>query len=143
MPTMADVFEPKKRSEIMRAVKSRDTAPERLVVEALGDRSRFRLDLHDSSLPGAPDIVIRSRKIALFVHGCFWHGHTCKRGSRIPKTRRDYWTAKITGNRTRDRRTRRRLRRLGWHVFTVWECQLKADARDKTITRLLRQIRAT
>ncbi len=127
----------------MRAVKSRDTAPERAVVEALGRGSRFKLELHDACLPGAPDIVIRSRKVALFVHGCFWHGHTCKRGSRVPKTRRAYWTAKIAGNQARDRRTRRRLRRLGWRVYTVWECQLKATLRDKTIARLLKRIRAT
>ena len=91
---MTDVFDPKKRSAVMRAVKSRDTAPElavRRAAHALG--LRFRLGRSD--LPGKPDLVFPSRRVALFVHGCFWHGHDCARGARMPQTNRAYWQAKI------------------------------------------------
>lgn len=138
---MADVFSPKKRSEIMRAVRGRGTKPEATVSEALRAGSRFTLERHAADLPGEPDIVVRSRRVAIFVHGCFWHGHACKRGARVPQTRRAYWLAKIARNRARDRRVRRRLRRLGWHVFTVWECRLTAARGEATVRRLLQRIR--
>lgn len=118
----------KARSANMRAIKSSDTGPERAVRALLsGMGYRYRLQRRD--LPGSPDIAFIGRRCAVFVHGCFWHGHKCARGGRVPKTNRAYWTEKIARNRRRDARTRRQLRALGWRSFTVWECRLKNEAR--------------
>src|SRR5471030_2290333 len=121
---MTDVFTVEKRSAVMARIKARDTGPE-LVVRRLLWRlgSRYRLDRKD--LPGRPDIVMPGRKLAIFVHGCFWHGHDCTRGARVPKANRDYWTAKIARNRVRDIAARAALETAGWRVETVWECELK------------------
>lgn len=108
----------------MRAVKGKDTGPEMIVrrlVYALG----FRYRIHGSDLPGKPDLVFPGRRKALFVHGCFWHGHDCKRGARLPATNVGYWSAKITRNRARDRAAIIELERRGWAVLTVWECEMK------------------
>jgi DNA mismatch endonuclease (patch repair protein) len=107
----------------MRAVKSRDTSPElavRKILTAMG----YRYRLHSEKLPGAPDIVFPSRKKVIFVHGCFWHGHSCKRGARIPKTNVTYWRTKIARNIARDKRMASELRRLGWKAKIVWECEV-------------------
>ena len=120
----SDVFSDGKRSEIMRAVRSADTAPEmalRRAVFALGLRYR----LHGRGLPGRPDLVFASRRSVIFVHGCFWHGHDCARGARAPKTNAAYWRAKIARNRARDRETLEDLKRLGWRALVLWECDLK------------------
>lgn len=112
------------RSAIMRSVRSRDTAPERIVrriVTLLG----YRYRLHKASLPGKPDLVFASRRKTIFVHGCFWHGHNCKRGSREPKTNRDYWLSKIERNRQRDQRSVAALSESGWTVLVVWECAMR------------------
>ncbi len=108
----------------MRAVKSRDTGPElRLASLLRGAGIRYRRDV--ASLPGRPDFVVRSARTVVFVHGCFWHGHDCPRGARAPKQNAEYWQAKIARNRRRDRRVSRQLRKLGYSVWTVWECRLK------------------
>lgn len=112
------------RSAVMRAVKGRDTNPEmqvRRAAHALG----FRFRLHRKDLPGSPDLVFPRLKTAVFVHGCFWHGHDCARGARAPKTNADYWRAKIARNVARDARVRGELEALGWAVETIWECELK------------------
>ena len=110
------------RSAIMRAVRSRDTKPEKIVRSFLhGQGYRFRLCGDD--LPGKPDIVMRRWQVAVFVHGCFWHGHSCKRGNRVPISNRKYWLAKIARNKARDAENITLLKRLGWRVFIVWECQ--------------------
>lgn len=119
-----DPFTPEKRSEIMRAVKGRDTKPEvalRKALFALG--LRYRLIVKD--LPGKPDLVFPRYKTVIFVHGCFWHGHDCKRGARIPKTNTTYWVEKIARNKARDQNNAAELKKLGWRVITVWECELK------------------
>jgi DNA mismatch endonuclease, patch repair protein len=121
---VTDVFDAETRSAVMRRVKGRDTAPElavRRLVWSLGGRYR----LNRADLPGKPDILLAGRKLAIFVHGCFWHGHDCARGARVPKANRDYWTGKIGRNRARDIETRAKLEALGWRVETVWECELK------------------
>ncbi len=130
---MTDVYDPAKRSAVMRAVKSRDTEPElkvRRAAHAIG--LRFRLGRDD--LPGKPDLVFPARRVALFVHGCFWHGHDCPRGARVPQANRAYWTAKISRNIARDRVTLETLRTQGWKPAVIWECETK-DA--KTLSRLL------
>ncbi len=132
---MTDVFDPEKRSAVMRAVKSRDTAPElavRRAAHALG--LRFRLGRSD--LPGKPDLVFPSRRVALFVHGCFWHGHDCARGARMPQTNRAYWQAKIARNIARDLASLASLRKLGWKPAVIWECEARDAAKlARLITR--------
>lgn len=108
----------------MRRVKGWNTTPEMTVRRAL-TKLGARYRLHRKDLPGNPDIVMPGRKLALFVHGCFWHGHDCARGSRVPKQNRDYWVAKVARNVARDARTAQSLTVLGWRVETVWECELR------------------
>ncbi len=122
-----DVFAPAKRSAVMRRVKGRDTAPE-LIVRRLLWSLGARYRLHRADLPGKPDIALLGRRLAIFVHGCFWHGHDCRRGARVPKANRDYWLGKITGNRARDAAARRALVEAGWRVVVVWECELRDAA---------------
>ena len=111
----------------MRAVKSRDTEPER-VVRAMLRAIAPGYRLHRADLPGKPDIVYGRRKLAVFVHGCFWHGHGCPRGARAPKANADYWRAKIARNRARDEKTLAALAALGWRALVVYECELKDRA---------------
>ena len=134
---MTDVYGPEKRSAVMRRVKGRDTTPERTVRRLL-TRLGARYRLHRADLPGKPDIVMPGRRLALFVHGCFWHGHDCARGARVPKANRDYWTAKVASNRARDEAARDKLTAAGWRVETVWECELKDEAAvSERLRRLL------
>ena len=112
------------RSAVMRAVKSANTKPE-LVVRRLAHQLGFRFRLHRKTLPGCPDLVFVALSKAIFVNGCFWHGHDCKRGARVPKSNAQYWRAKIAGNRARDAKVREELAAHGWDVLTVWECQTR------------------
>ncbi len=119
-----DVYPPDKRSAVMAKVKGRDTKPELVVRKLLwGLGARYRL--HRRDLPGSPDVVLPGRRLVIFVHGCFWHGHDCARGARVPKNNRDYWTAKVGRNRARDTASLARLAELGWRAEVVWECELK------------------
>ena len=115
------------RSAVMRAVRSRDTGAElavRAILRALAPGYR----LHRADLPGKPDIVYGRLKLAIFVHGCFWHGHDCARGARMPKTNMNYWRAKIARNRARDEKTLAAYAAMGWRALVIYECDLK----DKT-----------
>jgi DNA mismatch endonuclease (patch repair protein) len=129
---------PEARSRIMRAVKSSGTGPEKKIRKLLsGWGFRYRLNRED--LPGKPDIVIpKSRKIIL-IHGCFWHGHRCKRGNRIPKNNRSYWQMKIRKNKARDRLVRKSLHGLNWQVLTVWECEVSSKKIETKIRNFLTQ----
>ncbi len=120
---MADVYSKRKRSAVMRRVKSKDSKAE-LTIRSLLHRMGYRFRLHRSDLPGKPDIVLPRHRKVIFVHGCFWHGHTCTRGKRVPKTNTDYWLQKIDGNRKRDAGVKQELEQLGWTVLVVWECEL-------------------
>jgi DNA mismatch endonuclease, patch repair protein len=115
------------RSAVMRAVKSRDTSPER-AVRALLHPIAPGYRLHRADLPGKPDIVYASRKLVIFVHGCFWHGHNCARGARSPKTNAEYWRAKIARNRARDVKALAAYSAMGWRTLVVYECELKDRA---------------
>ena len=133
---MADTFTVAERSRIMAAVKSRDTMPEfivRRIVHGIG----YRFRLHVRALPGAPDLVFPRLKSLIFVSGCFWHMHRCGR-CRIPAANRRYWIQKLERNAARDKKIRRALRRAGWRVLTVWECQTTAGKRDVLTSRLRR-----
>ncbi|MEW6597371.1 MAG: very short patch repair endonuclease [Pseudomonadota bacterium] len=124
---MSDVFTPEQRSAVMRKVPGRNSSAElkvRRLLRALGVGYR----LHRKDLPGSPDIVMAGRRLAVFVHGCFWHGHDCRRGARAPKAHADYWSAKIARNKDRDARAQAELAALGWQALVVWECELKDEA---------------
>jgi DNA mismatch endonuclease (patch repair protein) len=119
--TMADTRTPDQRRRIMQSVGTKHTGPEMKVRRALHTLG-FRFRLHRKDLPGSPDIVLPKWRTAIFVHGCFWHGHGCAKG-RPPKSRPDYWLPKIEANRQRDASNERRLREQGWNVLTIWQCQ--------------------
>lgn len=124
---MSDVFTPEQRSAVMRKVPGRNSSAElkvRQLLRSLGVGYR----LHRKDLPGSPDIVMAGRRLAVFVHGCFWHGHDCRRGARAPKAHADYWSAKIARNKARDARVQAELTALGWRPVVVWECELKDEA---------------
>jgi DNA mismatch endonuclease, patch repair protein len=115
------------RSALMARIRGKDTAPERHV-RSLLHRLGYRFRLHARELPGKPDIVFRPRRAAIFVHGCFWHGHDCPRGARKPKTNTAYWEPKIARNRARDAEKLKALEAAGFRALTLWECELKDDA---------------
>jgi DNA mismatch endonuclease (patch repair protein) len=119
-----DVFTPEQRSAVMRKVPGKGSSAE-LKVRRLLTAMGLRYRLHRKDLPGSPDIALPGRRTAIFVHGCFWHGHDCKRGARAPKANADYWSAKIAGNRARDEKAVAGLKAMGWRPLTVWECELK------------------
>jgi len=137
---VTDVFSKVKRSEVMSQIRGRDTKPERTVRSML-HRAGFRFRLH-AALPGKPDIVLPRFQTAILVHGCFWHRHTACKLAYIPKTRQSFWVDKFASNVARDRRNVLELRRLGWRVITIWECEIKAPERlDLKLRRLLKNDR--
>jgi DNA mismatch endonuclease (patch repair protein) len=119
--------DPAQRSATMRAVRGADTGPElkvRRLLRAIAPGYR----LHRKDVPGRPDVAYVGARKAVFVHGCFWHGHDCPRGARAPRANADYWRAKIARNRARDARVAGELAAQGWDALTVWECELKDEA---------------
>lgn len=123
-----DNLSPERRGKLMSRVKSRDTGPE-ITVRRLTFAMGFRYRLYDARLPGRPDLVFPGRRKAIFVNGCFWHGHSRCSYARLPKSRIDYWQPKIERNRQRDRENRAALKKLGWKTLTVWQCELKNPGR--------------
>jgi DNA mismatch endonuclease, patch repair protein len=124
---MVDVLTPAQRQLNMSRIRGKDTKPEltlRRGLHALG----FRFRLHRGDLPGRPDLVFPSRRAVIFVHGCFWHGHTCPM-CKMPATRPEFWRGKIASNQLRDERSIQALHLLGWRVMIVWECSLKGPTR--------------
>lgn len=117
-----DTLTPRQRSERMARIKAKNTKPE-LAVRRLVHSMGFRYRLHARDLPGRPDLVFRSRRKVIFVHGCFWHQHDCHLG-RLPKSRLDFWRAKLDSNVQRDKKVEKELADLGWQVLIVWECEL-------------------
>jgi DNA mismatch endonuclease (patch repair protein) len=137
---VTDTFSKIERSRIMAAVKSRDTTPE-MLVRRLVHRMGFRYRLHMRALPGAPDLVFPSLRKVINVHDCFWHLHGCPR-CRVPSSRRRYWVAKLEGNAARDKKVRRALRRAGWRVLVVWECQTRPSDHARLEARIARFLAA-
>ena len=119
-----DNLSPEQRKKAMHGVKSENTTPEVFVRHLLRAMGYVGYRLHWAKLPGKPDIVFIKKKKAIFVHGCFWHAHDCRRGSRIPKTNRLYWKKKIKRNQLRDLDTIKQLHALDWDVLVVWECDI-------------------
>lgn len=134
---------PEQRSRCMAAIKSNDTKPEMLVRRYLHAKG-FRYGLHNKKLPGSPDIVLRRYKTVIFVHGCFWHGHENCKYYRMPKSNVEFWRTKIGRNRTRDERNIQDLKKQGWRVIVIWECQLKTvDLRALTLQQLTEALNRT
>ncbi len=132
---MIDRLDTARRSRLMQKVGTKDTGPE-MTVRSILHRMGYRFRLHRKDLPGTPDIVFPRRRVALFVHGCFWHMHGCQKG-RLPKSRLDYWEPKLLANRQRDERNVADLRAEGWNVAVVWQCELgdreSLEARLRTL----------
>lgn len=131
-----DTLTPARRSEIMGLVKSKDTSPE-LAVRRIVHRLGYRFRLHRRDLPGHPDIVLPRLRSVIFIHGCFWHRHTGCPNTRMPKSRESFWSDKFRRNVERDRMARRRLRRDGWRVLIVWECEVGRRGLEAKLKRFL------
>lgn len=134
---MADVVSPAKRSQMMSGISVKNSLPEMLVRKALFAMG-YRYRLHRRDLPGTPDIVMPGRKIAIFVHGCFWHAHQECKYAKTPSTRTEFWTAKLQGNVDRDRRAAEKLAEMNWRVLNVWECSTRDPAAAEGVPDALR-----
>lgn len=121
---MSDVHTKEQRSRNMAAIRSKNTKPE-MIVRKIAHSLGFRYRLHRRDLPGKPDLVFPRSKKIIFVHGCFWHMHSCQYGNVIPKTNTAFWRRKRTSNVERDRRNKLDLKKLGWQILVIWECQTK------------------
>lgn len=134
-----DTLTAAERSSVMRKVRSVDTQPE-MFIRRLIHRMGFRYRLHRRDLPGKPDLVFPGLARVIFVHGCFWHGHRCRAGRNRPSSNLQYWIPKLDRNKKRDQRNRVKLRKAGWNVLVLWECQIKDEAalREK-LTAFLRR----
>lgn len=121
---MTDVLTPEQRKYNMSRIRYKDTRPE-MIVRSVVHRMGFRYKLHNSSLPGKPDLVLTRHRKVILVHGCFWHMHTCKYGKVKPRTNAEFWENKRLGNVIRDRKNIRELKKSGWRVLIIWECWTK------------------
>lgn len=129
---MADIVDKATRSRMMSAIRGSNTRPEILLRSALHSIG-LRYRLHDHNLPGKPDLVFPKYRVVVFVHGCFWHAHSCK-AFRVPSTNKEFWVRKFESNRKRDSRNKKTLRRKGWKVLSVWECRIrKAATNHRTV----------
>ena len=120
---MADIVDVQRRSELMAGIRGKDTAPE-LAVRRIAHGMGLRFRLHRRNMPGRPDLVFSRHRLAVFVHGCFWHQHHGCRFAHIPKSRVAFWKDKFAANVARDKRNIAALRGLGWRVLVIWECQV-------------------
>lgn len=121
---MSDTISTLERSRLMSRIRSKDTLPE-MIVRRIIHRDGYRYRLHVDDLPGKPDLVFPSRRKVIFVHGCFWHGHEGCAIAHQPQSNREFWLAKLKGNKLRDRSAVEQLNALGWSVLVIWECELK------------------
>lgn len=137
---MADVFSKEKRSLVMSLVGSKNTKPEIVVRKFLFSKG-LRYRIHTKHLPGKPDIVLKKYGTVIFVNGCFWHGHDNCGHYLKPKTNKKFWNEKITNNLQRDKRNISGLKKLGWNVIVIWECQLKTQKREKILMAVYRKIK--
>lgn len=127
-----DVFDKEKRSAVMSRIRSKDTKPEMIVRRYLYSRG-YRYMKNVKRLPGTPDIVLKKYGIVIFIHGCFWHGHP---DSHMPHSNVEFWERKISRNRRRDECNKEALKKMGWKVMTIWECQLKPSVRRQTLLEM-------
>lgn len=127
---MSDVVNAETRSKMMSKIRSKNTSPELSIRKALHARG-FRYRIHAKNLPGTPDLVLPKYKAAIFIHGCFWHGHNC-RYFKVPQTRKEFWMEKIGKNQERDKRQLALLQSLNWRVLIIWECAVRAMKKQRT-----------
>ena len=137
---MADVHSVEKRSYNMSQIKSKNTKPE-LRVRSYLHKCSFRFRIHKKELPGTPDIVLPKFKTAIFIHGCFWHGHENCRYFRLPKSKTEWWENKISGNSVRDVKNIKALEDLGWRVIILWECDLNPKVMERNLEKLILQLK--
>ena len=123
----------------MSRIKGKDTKPELLVRRFLHAQG-YRYKLHDKTLPGKPDLVLPKYKTVIFIHGCFWHGHNNCKYFKVPQTRTDWWLNKINTNKANDAKAVKALRKYGWKVIVVWECQLKTKRLHRTLQSLVKRL---
>ena len=135
-----DNISKEERSRVMAAVKQKDTKPE-MKVRSFLHKHGLRYRLHDNKLPGKPDLVFPRFRTVLFIHGCFWHGHTNCKYAVTPKSNTDFWQSKISGNVERDQRNHQKLEQEDWKVLVIWECELVSNNRDLTLSGLLKRIK--
>jgi len=136
---VTDHVSKEKRSEIMKRIRGKNTTPE-LIVRKLVYSLGYRYRLHGKNLPGKPDLVFSGRKKVIFVHGCFWHYHTCKKG-KPPKSNLDYWLPKLEENRRRDTYNQELITSIGWEFLVIWQCQIRdTDTLKKTIVAFLEKL---
>lgn len=136
---MTDVHDKITRSYNMSQIKGKDTKPEMLVRKYIFSKG-FRYRLHDKKLPGKPDVVLPKLKVVVFIHGCFWHGHSNCRYFVLPKTRTEWWLKKIERNKQLDSENSKKLRDAGWKVLTIFECKLKSNSRKETLDNLVKKL---
>ena len=137
---MPDIFTPEQRHHVMSQIHSSSTKPELRLRYALW-RLGFRYRINDKRLPGSPDIVLPRYRTAVFVHGCFWHGHKGCKNYTVPKTNTEFWTAKVSRNQERDQEVWRKLEAKGWSVIIVWECELEKSRLDETVFKVAKEIK--
>ena len=137
---MADVHTAAVRSYNMSRIRAKNTKPEMVVRKALF-AAGFRFRLHEKSLPGKPDIVLKKYKMVIMIHGCFWHGHNNCKYYVVPKTRTEWWVEKINRNKAVDKNNIKALRKLGWNVKVVYECELKSKRLDNTIKKITQTLK--
>lgn len=138
---MSDIFSSQKRSNIMSKIGGKNTNPEILVRKFLFSQG-FRYRINVKTLPGKPDIVLPKYKIVIFVNGCFWHGHNCKKG-KLPSSNIDFWKEKISNNKSRDNKNTDLLVKLGWKVIIIWQCEISnVNSRKIRLEFLLEELRS-
>jgi len=135
---MPDIYSKQKRSELMSRISGKETKPEIMVRKYLFSQG-FRFRKNVKNLPGKPDIVLSKYKTVIFIHGCFWHGHSCKRGA-LPETNIEFWVAKIGGNIERDKHCIAELEKQGWKVIVIWQCELNAKVKEQRLSGLIKEI---
>lgn len=135
---MADIMSKERRSWLMSRIHGRNTKPE-VMVRSLLHRAGYRFSLQRTDLPGKPDVVLPKHQTVIFVHGCFWHRHKGCKQAATPKTRKAFWETKLAANVARDLRNQRELRRLGWRVIVVWECDI--EQRVEKVMKVIDSIR--
>jgi DNA mismatch endonuclease (patch repair protein) len=136
---MGDVHSKATRSYNMSRIRSKDTKPEILVRKYLF-ANKYRFRLHDKTLPGKPDIILKKHNTLILIHGCFWHGHKNCNYFKVPQTRTKWWLDKINGNIKNDKRNENKLKKAGWKIITIWECEIRPSKRDQTLARLLKRL---
>ena len=136
---MTDVYSREKRSEVMSKIRAKNTKPEMLVRQFLFSKG-FRFRIHVAKLPGKPDIVLKKYNTVILVNGCFWHDHKNCKIRKVPKTRQHYWIPKIEKNTLNDLKNQKSLKKLGWNVIVIWECELTKSKRDLTLSTLVYKI---